>query len=443
MATAKVSTDELSEFKGLVSNQNASIQEGVGELCDALSQWLEQIAEEKERCANLQEKCQDAITDIEERIEELDGEIAAVEACLANTPPYIEVTHTDVDGETYTTLEPNPAYTALESELRGLELERDKYQQKLDQLQEILRKLEENLRKLNNAEQEINEIMQALQQVNATVEENVSRAEKLLDNVMQALEEYLSVTIGSSDGVGGSGAVEQAGFFGKAKDAIIARKAIRQAGGNQFKPLAATKYGFETMVVDGQVCQMYNKPYETAKSLIRDQGQNSRNMYGTCGLCQCVNQLRMAGLTNVTEDDVINVALGCSKNVRNCLEMNNPDPYERGGTTANGRKEILGKFNLDVANVPISPDKSSTVNVLGKAVSTGHGVIVSVDAGVLWNNPSYLGGGHAISLISVSQNGDTFIYSDTGTGKVGTISAATLGRALTGRPANITKHIIR
>lgn len=443
MAKAKVSTSELSEFRGLVSNQSASIQEGINSLCDTLSQWLQQISEEKQRCANLQTKCQDAITDVEARIEEIEEQIAVVEAALANTPPYIEVTHTDAEGETYTTLEPNPAYTALECQLNDLQSERDKYQQKLDKLQALLQKIEETISKLDSSEQQINELMQSLQQVSATAVDNVSRAEMLLDRAIQSIEEYLSVTIGGADGAGSSGSIEQAGFFGKAKDALVARKAIRQAGGNQFKPLAATKYGFETMVVDGQVCQMYNKPYETAKSLIRDQGQNARNMYGTCGLCQCVNQLRMAGLTNVTEDDVINVAMGCSKNVRNCLDMNNPDPYERGGTNANGRKEILGKFNLDVTNVPISSNRSSTVNTLGNAVATGHGVIVSVDAGVLWNNPSYLGGGHAISLISVSQNGDTFIYSDTGTGQVGTISAATLGRALTGRPANVTKHIIR
>ena len=442
MAKAKVSLDELSGFKEQVSNQNESLQEGIGAFCEMLSQWLEEIAKEKKRCERLKDKCEAAIEKVEKHIEQLEREIERVSAALANTPPYIEVTYVDSEGETYTVQEPNPVYVALEQELNDLEHQLSQCQYKLERLEDVLFDIEDAIEELKDAERYVENMMHDLHQVGAEAEENAARAERLLTSAMQALENYLSVRIGGASDTSG-GSVEQAGFFGKAKDALMARQAIRQAGANQFQPLAATKYGFETMVVNGQVCKMYNKPYETAKTLIRDQGQNSRNMYGTCGLCQCVNQLRMAGLTNVTEDDVINVALGCSGNVRRSLDINNADPCERGGTTANGRREILSKFNLDVVNVPVSPNRSTTVNTLGNAVATGHGVIVSVDAGVLWNDPRYLNGGHAISLISVSQSGDTFIYSDTGTGQIGTISAATLGRALTGRPANVTKHVIR
>lgn len=188
---------------------------------------------------------------------------------------------------------------------------------------------------------------------------------------------------------------------------------------------------------------MYNKPMDTAQTLIRNQGQNSRNMSGTCGLCQCANTLRLAGVTDVTEDDVINVALSCSENTRESLDIDNPDPDERGGTTVAGRREILSRYNLQTDVYQIPSDRNEAVSHLAQQVSSGHGVIISADAGVLWNDSRYLGGGHAVSLISVSESGDRFIYSDTGTGRIGVISANRLGQALTGRPANVTRGIIR
>ena len=54
-----------------------------------------------------------------------------------------------------------------------------------------------------------------------------------------------------------------------------------------------------------------------------------------------------------------------------------------------------------------------------------------------------MSGGHAISLLSVTEDGSTFIYSDTGRGEINTISANDLATALSGRPANITTNIIR
>lgn len=153
--------------------------------------------------------------------------------------------------------------------------------------------------------------------------------------------------------------------------------------------------------------------------------------------------LRLAGVEGVSEDDMINTALSCSHSTRSILDVGNSDPNERGGTTAYGRQEIMGKYGLSTDIYPIPTSKQEAVSHLSNKISTGHGVIVSVDAGVLWNDYNYLGSGHAISLISVSDSGDRFIYSDTGTGQVGEISASRLSKALTGRPANITRNIIR
>lgn len=207
--------------------------------------------------------------------------------------------------------------------------------------------------------------------------------------------------------------------------------------------LQQTQYGFEPLMINGQRIFMYNKPLDTARNLIRRQGHNTKEMFGTCGLCQCANLLRLAGITDVTEENVIDIALSCSPNTSEGLDRNNPNPNLRGGTNVASRREILSRFNLPTEVYSISSDRNESVSYLGQQVASGHGVIISVDAGVLWNDPRYLGGGHAVSLISVSESGDTFIYSDTGSGRIGVISENDLGQALTGRPANITSNIIR
>lgn len=209
------------------------------------------------------------------------------------------------------------------------------------------------------------------------------------------------------------------------------------------RSLAQTQYGFEPLTFQGQTVMMYNSPLETAKGLIQKQGRNSKGMGGTCGLCQCANLLRLAGVTDVGEDDVIDTALSCSQATRDDLTVWEADPDDRGGSSAWGRSEILGRYSLDTEIYGIPNDTSIAISHFSQKISSGHGVIVSVDAGVLWNEKKHLGSGHAILLLSVSQSGKTFVYSDTGANRIGLISASRLQSCLTGRPANITTNIIR
>ena len=164
-------------------------------------------------------------------------------------------------------------------------------------------------------------------------------------------------------------------------------------------------------------------------------------MDGTCGLCQCANILTMSGVQGSTEDSIISAAIHSSDNVLIMMELFSPYSEERGGTTVQGRQEILSRCGLQTYNMPMSANREENTQHLSEAIRTGHGVIVSVDVARLWRNGQ--SGGHAISLISVSEDGNMFIYNDTGNGTMGTISSTELGYALTGRPANITTNIIR
>lgn len=209
----------------------------------------------------------------------------------------------------------------------------------------------------------------------------------------------------------------------------------------QVRSLSQTRYGFSDQVINGTEMRVYNDPIGTNSLLIHQQGGSNYDMEGTCGLCQCANLLTMAGVMNSSEDSVISAAMHSSDDVLECMELFNNDVSERGGTTTNGRREILSRCGLSTYNLPVSFNRQQTTQRLSEEIRTGHGVIVSVDVARLWRNGQ--SGGHAISLISVSEDGSTFIYNDTGRGVMGTISADDLGDALTGRPANITSNIIR
>ncbi len=207
------------------------------------------------------------------------------------------------------------------------------------------------------------------------------------------------------------------------------------------RSISVTRYGFSSQNINGTEMRVYNDPVGTNSLLIRQQGNSQYDMEGTCGLCQCSNILTMAGVTGSTEDSIISAAIHSSDDVLESMELFNSASEERGGTTVRNRQEILSRCGLQTYCLPVNSDRQETTRQLSEAIRTGHGVIVSVDVAYLWRNGQ--SGGHAISLISVSEDGNTFIYNDTGSGMMGIISARNLARALTGRPANVTCDIIR
>lgn len=207
------------------------------------------------------------------------------------------------------------------------------------------------------------------------------------------------------------------------------------------RSLSSTRYGFTMQTINDTQMRVYNDPVGTNSLLIQQQGNSCYAMEGTCGLCQCSNLLTMAGVQGASEDSVISAAMHSSDDVLCCMDLFSSFTEERGGTTVQGRQEILSRCGLSTYSLPVSYNRQETIQRLSNEIRTGHGVIVSVDVARLWRNGQ--SGGHAISLISVTEDGNTFIYNDTGSGRMGTISSIELGLALTGRPANVTTNIIR
>lgn len=127
-------------------------------------------------------------------------------------------------------------------------------------------------------------------------------------------------------------------------------------------------------------------PEDIAKKLDFSQGDNSFNALGDCGLVSCSNLLEMAGI-DADENTVVQYAL------QNGL-CDNPDPNgslwsddgeNRGGTNPDERVELLKHFGVDATEQSgLSPDQ------VADAVESGKGVLISVNAGELWNDPQYV-----------------------------------------------------
>lgn len=210
---------------------------------------------------------------------------------------------------------------------------------------------------------------------------------------------------------------------------------------NVMRSLSKTEYGFSPQMVNGEKLSVYDDPVGTHKTLILKQGDNEFDMGGDCGLCQCVNISRMAGATDMTESRMISEAIHGTQDLKDNLDVFNKDMNERGATSSRDRQELLSRLGLPTYQLHVVDDRQRTIADFREAVQTGHGVIVSVDVERLWKNGQ--SGGHAISLISVTEDGSKFIYSDTGAGVLGIIDASDLAVALSGRPANITTNVIR
>lgn len=198
----------------------------------------------------------------------------------------------------------------------------------------------------------------------------------------------------------------------------------------------------QTWKVDADTqTQVYNTPEETGMALDSHQGKASFSLpfLGTCGLVSCVNILRLAGLTEITEEEIVEFAVQY-KMCEASLE-----PSSNGGTNFLHRQCILRCYGVDSELAPAS------IPNIARFVADGRGVIVSVDAGELWEDPQYLNGLHAITVTSVKTDLDGtilgFYICDSGRGQDADssrfIDVDHMSRALSQIPINVTSAIIR
>jgi hypothetical protein len=151
------------------------------------------------------------------------------------------------------------------------------------------------------------------------------------------------------------------------------------------------------------------------KDFNHKQGDNPYGFKGTCGLVSCEDVLRQFGV-DATEADVVDHAV--AKNL--CAVTD--DPAKSGGTTPEMRAQILNDYGI-----PAHVESGQSLEDLAGDVEHGSGVIVSANAGYLWNDPNALENGqtnHAVVVTGVARDPETgvvqgFYINDSGTGESG------------------------
>lgn len=193
-------------------------------------------------------------------------------------------------------------------------------------------------------------------------------------------------------------------------------------------------------IVDGVSYVLYGDPEAERQRMIRRQGTSRYEMWGTCGLCSTGNVLTMAGAEQAGEEDIIGLAFHASRDLIETMSVFNPDPAGRGGTTPANRKDLLAMRGIESFYLRVQSNRNQTMREVARLVKEGHGVILSVEVARLWGSQK---GGHAITVVAVSEDEQTFFYCDTGVGYTKSISASKLGYCLTGNPCNVTQYPIR
>jgi Peptidase_C39 like family len=144
------------------------------------------------------------------------------------------------------------------------------------------------------------------------------------------------------------------------------------------------------------------------------QGDNPQGFTEDCGLVSCSDVLNQFGI-HVTEADVVGHAIQYGE-----CNVIPGSPAGSGGTSPADQARLLTDYG-----VPAHCESNQSIEQLATAIEQGHGVIASVNAGVLWDQPQYVQGGgnnHAVTVTGVARDLGTgaiqgFYINDSGTGQ--------------------------
>ncbi|MFH0701983.1 MAG: calcium-binding protein, partial [bacterium] len=137
--------------------------------------------------------------------------------------------------------------------------------------------------------------------------------------------------------------------------------------GANLENLTLTNDAFDyAQLSSGEKVVVYGDALDWGRALDWCQGDNAYGLYSTCGLVSCTNILLQAGF-NITETDVVGHALSHGE----CSPT--------GSTTSSQTAQILTDYGI-LSYV----DNDASFSELANAINNNHGVILGVNAEVLW-----------------------------------------------------------
>jgi len=288
---------------------------------------------------------------------------------------------------------------------------------------ELTHDLNNSIKEINNLSNDLGLLLKRLgvtlqDQGYVTIQGYISRTQKRVDEViphlktvMKGLLEYAKLINKSRSIIGSAGESLPTSLTQKA---TYERTKGLRTNGQTWKPNE-----------DGTMT--FNSPVETGLTLDANQGKVN-GFSGTCGLVSCANLIKLSGKA-MTEEQMVKFA---SDN--NFCDQCGATPYKN-------RRDILLSFGIK------NELQDATVDNIAKAVSEGRGVIASVHADKLWQDPDAKGG-HAITITSLKKDNSGnvlgFFVCDSGTGGDDSskfYSTDQIKNSLTDRQLNVTMII--
>lgn len=155
-----------------------------------------------------------------------------------------------------------------------------------------------------------------------------------------------------------------------------------------------TKQEITRMTIGGKEALVFDHPNQLADRLHSSQGNNIHGMDGTCSLVSTANMLTISGRPT-TEQEVVDYA----RNNGLCSRSGGTD------TRFNRLQQIWNHYGQSST---VSFD--GTPEQLAQIVESGHGVVLGVDADILWGDRSQnidACMNHAVTVTSVARDPDT------------------------------------
>ena len=168
----------------------------------------------------------------------------------------------------------------------------------------------------------------------------------------------------------------------------------------------------------------HGNPFELSRIMDHQQGDTDLRVRGNCGIVSARNLIAMNGV-NISERNLTKYASEAGL----CENDKRLPPSERGGTKSSERQELLEIFGVKTEKW-MATDSGTTLDKIADALDRGHGGILSLNAGILYDNPKMSAvnaegkpmSNHVVTLLSAVRDGATnevkgFYICDSGTGE--------------------------
>ena len=168
----------------------------------------------------------------------------------------------------------------------------------------------------------------------------------------------------------------------------------------------------------------HGNPFELSKRMDFQQGDTDLRIRGNCGIVSSRNLITMNGI-NINERELTKYAAESGL----CDSSRLLPTNERGGTSSSERQKLLETFGVKTEKW-MATDSNTTFEKIADALDHGRGGILSLNAGLLNDNPRVYAvnaegrpmSNHVVTLLGAVRDGTTkevkgFYICDSGTGE--------------------------